>query len=361
MIVYNTLLVIILIGFILSRGNLYKKYDKNVLLLFNIFFFFIPSTFVMGFRYGVGTDYNSYESIFVSINQNIQTTMVDNIEYGFYYLNKFLSLLTNNPQSIFVLSSLLIMGFYISGIYKRSRDNSLSFLLFIGLGYYFNSMNGLRQFIAIAIVFFATHYLETFEKGSNFKFITWVVIASLFHKTALIMLIFLICVKYLKGRFFFIVTGLISLFIFLNINLISNLLIKLNIYTFYLTSTSNFLKDGGSALNIILSSTIVIFCLAKIKTLKKNELLLFRFKILWCAFLLFVFFQQFGSGAIRLSYYFSSIYLVLIPDILAVYFSGKLRRLLTLFLVIVLVLLYYYLLFSNNEQGLYLLPYRFRF
>ena len=108
-------------------------------------------------------------------------------EIGYVLLVKAISLLTNNPNYMFVIISFITLFGICVFVYKYSSIKWMSILLFISLGFYYTSFNMIRQFIAIAIVMLSYKYL--IEK--NFlKFFMIVLCASLFHMSALIFIPF---------------------------------------------------------------------------------------------------------------------------------------------------------------------------
>lgn len=104
------------------------------------------------------------------------------------------------------------MGSYLYVFKKRLEDYLLSVFIFITFGFYLFYFNGLRQGLAMALVALATPYLID-KKFLKYLFI--VIVASFFHKTALIMILFYFFI-HLKIKF-----ELKALFIFLGSFLVS--------------------------------------------------------------------------------------------------------------------------------------------
>ncbi len=139
------------------------------------FLSFVPLTAIMAVRYNVGTDYGSYYSFFYSIP--------DRMEKGYALLNNISARITGDPQGIFVISAVIICGCYFYMIYKESASPVYSILLFVLCKDYFIAMNGMRQYIATAIMILALPYMK--EK-KIFKSLIFLVIAFLFHKSVII-------------------------------------------------------------------------------------------------------------------------------------------------------------------------------
>lgn len=107
-------------------------------------------------------------------------------DYGFFFLVKIISFVSKDLNFILFILSAPYLFAITSLIYKHSKIKWLSFLLFCGLGYFGVSFYLLRQVTAIAIVLYSLDYL--IDK-KLIKFLIIVLIASLFHQTALVFLI----------------------------------------------------------------------------------------------------------------------------------------------------------------------------
>lgn len=149
-----------------------------------LFFLFILSAFR-----SVGTDYESYVSYFVNASKLNGDDV--NIELGYFYLNKFVRYFSDNPISIFVITTFINISLFIIPILKKADKLllCLSLLAYVSL-YYFPAYNILRIYIAAGFTFYSIDYLL------NRKYILYIlviVVAVFFHKSALIMLFPLIC------------------------------------------------------------------------------------------------------------------------------------------------------------------------
>ena len=89
------------------------------------------------------------------------------------------------PALIFV-SSLITVGIYCLMIYRYSPMYLVSMLLFLFLGDWAGSFNGVRQYLAAAVLF-AGHRLILKRKFVPYLLVVF--LASLFHTTALVMIV----------------------------------------------------------------------------------------------------------------------------------------------------------------------------
>lgn len=145
-------------------------------------------SFVAGFRdYTVGVDTASYVSLF----RSLAAGGTYDKEAGFAALCKGLMWISNNNCSILLLLFAILTYSLIFYRFWELR-NKISFMWaafsFYSF-YFFESLNVMRQFCAVAIVFFGTRYLY---KRKYFSFMVSVVIAAvMFHKSAILCLLFL--------------------------------------------------------------------------------------------------------------------------------------------------------------------------
>ena len=204
MIIYVLSLLLTLILMSLAIKN---KDNKNYKIL--IILSVIPFLFISAFRYDVGTDYfYRYAPNYITIANGGD---IKNLEFTFKILIKVCSFFTDSYVSLFFVTSAIIIIpiFYI--IYKKSKYPLLSIILFIIGGFFFDSLNLVRQYISIVIILCSHSYL--LDK-KYFKWILCILFATLFHKSALIgLLLFLIRdKKYFKPQYILPLATIIILF-----------------------------------------------------------------------------------------------------------------------------------------------------
>lgn len=168
------------------KGNS-KIYSK----IFTIYTFIILSG-LSGLRNGVGSDFFSYKYFYIDA---FKINIVDQRDFGYLILNRLVHVISDNPQWIFIVTALITNGLIIYTIKKKSEMFEISVYLYLASYMYFSTLNGIRQWLAAAILFSGIKYL--FCRDFK-KYIIVVLIASTIHQTALIMLLFyFIC----NGRF----------------------------------------------------------------------------------------------------------------------------------------------------------------
>lgn len=104
-------------------------------------------------------------------------------DFGFYVFQLLLHHISNNPQILVFTTALITNVLIVLVLYQYSRMIEISLFVYIAFGMFTVSMNGIRQSLAAAIVFAGTKYLLN---GDWKKFMFLVLLASTFHRTALI-------------------------------------------------------------------------------------------------------------------------------------------------------------------------------
>ncbi|WP_391207675.1 EpsG family protein [Psychrobacillus sp. L4] len=173
--------------------NRYLKYEspKNTFVYFILLILSssIP-TIIAGLRYNVGVDYGRYvNGYYQVVNEGIKEHIFDK-EIGHMVLIKMSELIFNDPQGLFLFSALLTMFFlYLILNYHRYKIPFFLILILYYSKFYAVSLNVMRQSISMVIIVYSLKYI--IEK--NFKrYLFFVLLASMFHTTALIALPFYI-------------------------------------------------------------------------------------------------------------------------------------------------------------------------
>ena len=149
---------------------------------------FLTLASVMGLRSAsVGIDTYSYSQYFTRIVQSSDPEHYMNIVsaapiYSIY--NKILGMVSDNPQILILVSSLVICSGVLFFIFTFSRNAVLSVFLFVALYFYIDCFNGMRQGLAMTLALVA--YALLF-KGKRVPAILFYVCAIGTHATALIM------------------------------------------------------------------------------------------------------------------------------------------------------------------------------
>ncbi|EJP92471.1 EpsG family protein [Bacillus cereus] len=138
---------------------------------------------VSGFRNNIGDTY-FYMHAFKVTDFNWENVQ-DSKNIGFSVLQMILKMYTNDPQVLIFITALITNILIVAILYKYSRMIELSLYVYIASGMYLVSMNGLRQYLAAAIIFTATKYILD---GNWKKYFLMVLFASTFHQSALVLM-----------------------------------------------------------------------------------------------------------------------------------------------------------------------------
>ncbi len=196
-------------------------------------------TLLSSFRYGMGTDYFTYESIYNSYGQAAYTWL--NLEPLFVILLSALKSVSESPRIFFVSTSFIFGLFMCLGWFRYSKSPLISLFVFLGFFYYFNSFNIIRQSLAMAIVFlFATKYLAS---GEFYKYLVVIIFSAMMHYSAIVMVpLYFMCRKSYSIYFYFFCFLVFVFLYFLYspvMNFISLMLPKYAMYQGYRSGSAN--------------------------------------------------------------------------------------------------------------------------
>ena len=153
-----------------------------------VFAFTVAATLiaVAGLRYRVGTDYMAYYRTRVTDWQTVWDYLIHFREPGIRLLSKISTMILDDGATLIFICSIIIIGIYSLMIYRYSPMYLVSVLIFLFLGDWTGSFNGIRQYLAAAIVFAGHRYILKRRFG---PYLLTVLLAVLFHKSAIIMIL----------------------------------------------------------------------------------------------------------------------------------------------------------------------------
>ncbi|CAH1207695.1 Transmembrane protein EpsG [Paenibacillus allorhizoplanae] len=176
-------------------------------------------------------------------------------DIGFGILQMILKSITDNPQPLIFITALVTNVLIVYVLYKYSKLFELSVYIYITSGLYIVSMNGIRQFLASAIVFAATKYL--FE-GNWKKYFLVVVFASFFHGSALILIPIYYIVRRKAWTSSTIVLLAGSVILIVGYSVISNAIFSAIADTHY-SEYQNFQEGGANIIRVAISAVPLVF------------------------------------------------------------------------------------------------------
>jgi hypothetical protein len=342
-------LIIYIAYAIIIKSNFNKRFKTFLIILILLFL----SIFV-GLRFNVGTDYENYVRGVTELDVSfVNFLKTGDLEISIFFI-RLLSNYLNFTPLFFILTAFLTL-FFIHLAIQKFLPNDI-FGMFIYLFTFFpDSLNLVRQMVAVSIVLLALAYIKE-EKRT--KAILLILLATTFHATALLTLLFIILDyriylpilknKTIKGTFLIIAIILIPIVVF-NLQSIISFLNSMGI----LTSYSRYAIPIQTSQNrdIYLKVLIVGYISFYSKKLFDNDKYNFNLLILLIIGLMLTF-SGFNNPFIkRLSLYFDIVNIILISKILYLhklnfnrYFTGVL---IVLYSLSKFLLVYYYL--GHNE------------
>ncbi|MGL6247919.1 MAG: EpsG family protein [Culicoidibacterales bacterium] len=323
-----------------------KSYIKKIVI-------WIPLILLFTFRIGVGTDYYNYYGI-VGRTPNVDLfTLILNkqtIEIGqatFAWVSKFF-----NSFNIFLFLNLIFMIFpFQEGIKKLQKKPVYPLSIFMFLTMFFlMGLNIGYQFIAAGFVLLSYRYIL----DRNFKmFLCYILIATLFHNTALLIIpIYFIWTK--KQDTFYYIYLLIFIAIFTVLVLNFDVILSSGImegYEIYAESTV-----VGKNRDILIKGLILVVGLVFSKhliALDKNN----KFYLILLVLGFIIGLTGFNSAFVkRIGLYFDISQILILPQICLIFFGEqkKMIYLILIFSSVTYLVLVYYILGSAD-----VFPYQF--
>ena len=141
--------------------------------------------FVAGFRYYVGADFANYFKTYEYRASIFFETLKSLDEPGYFFLCWLVVLFKGNGVTVIFISAAITVILFMRTIYKNTNCLFTAILLFIFIGCWHGSFNGIRQYLAAAIIFAGIRYLK---ERKFWKYALVVFIAFLFHASAIVMI-----------------------------------------------------------------------------------------------------------------------------------------------------------------------------
>ena len=160
---------------------IYRGSLKNCAALIAIFTLL---TAVSAIRLNVGNDYSNY----VEFMHRAFSGAYVPTEPGFNYLTILVYRISGfeNYVAVFAIFAAATVFFFLAAIYRQSDDFAMSFMMFMLLGYYFQSISTVRYYLALSVAMYSIRYCL---KGDWARFVLLILIGSLFHRSLLVVLV----------------------------------------------------------------------------------------------------------------------------------------------------------------------------
>ena len=240
---------------------------------------------------------------------------------------------------------------FLIAIYRQADSFGFSFFLFMAFGYYFQSFNTVRYYLALAIAVVAIPYVLRREW---MKFILLVVLGAILHKSILVVipLYFLASLNWKKWQL-----GIAALFCS-TFFFMQDFYLRVVVFLYPTYEDTEYLEGGTSVVNIARCLAVLILsliCYKKaVRDSRRNR---FYFYCNLGALVMYVC-CSFLPIISRIGYYLTITHIFFLPALLEGIENKKLKKLFTAG-VIGAAILYFtvFILMKAGNDGLRILPY----
>ena len=331
-----------------QEGILTRRRFQNRLYLVGIFvILFLCSAL----RFGIGNDYRQY-------TQTAHEAFVGGYvvtEVSFNWLVKILYTLSGGEyyELVFAVFAFATLVIFLKAFYEQSDDFAITFFLFMMLGLYFQTYNTVRYYLALAIALYSMRYVLNKD---FIKFVFWILVASLFHKSVLLTIPVYWIASYVWKKWM-IVAGLVAS---AGCFLAKGVILKIALLFYPSYENTVFLEGGTSPVSIIRGVLVLglyVWYRKRYLTETEDRELCFYAQLNLLSVVTCVFFS-FLPVVTRIAYYFSIAQLLMIPKIVHGIKEEKMRKRVTGIIIIACVIFFAVFLVGANRPGVGLLPYR---
>ena len=208
--VFYFLLVILTLFTFISE---LKRKEKKISIITTIVLIFLL-TLVSGTRTSF-VDTGAYINLYKQIDS--VKIINDVYEPGFIIILKELYKISTNPQFMIIITAFITNALIILTLrrYSSNISKSLMIFMYITSGTYISTMNGLRQYLAAAIIFYFSFLIE---KKKFIKYFSICLVVSSIHSSVLIMIpiYFMINTEIWSKKIFILIGTFIITMIFFN-------------------------------------------------------------------------------------------------------------------------------------------------
>lgn len=322
-----------------------KRLTKKTLIVLLILAAVIP-VFISSVRYGIGTDYYNYTKIYNILSFQysgiLDAYLNSRYEISWIIINELAEKVFNNPQYIFVISSILIWLFSFKAIYDNRERIHIGIAVLILLCIFYNiSFNIIRQALAISVIMLS---IKPLIDKRIIKYILIVLFASTFHLSAIITLplYFIINSKNKSmGTIKNVITPIIFIIVLVFIQPVISFFTNFELFSGY--GVYNLEYRAFAKRDIILKLPIVIMFLLNYKKLKDNNNLMYKIGIVFILGVLMTFLRSYANYVDRIAMFFDITQIFIVAAIVKLQ-NNKYKR----FMYISIIIIYYLAWFTYN-------------
>ena len=307
-------------------------------------------------RLNVGNDYAKYVEFMHLINCDSYVPT----EIGFNLLVKLIYGLSGfeNFLLVFAVYSFVTVLLFLLALYEQSDEFSLSFFLFMTLGYYFQTFSTVRYYLALAIALYSMKFVLRRQWG---RFLILVLLGATFHKSLLVVipLYFLASLRWKKWQL-----ALAALFC-TTFLFMQDFYLKVVVFLYPTYEDTEYLEGGTSYINILRCAAVLAFAgivylmerRGKAGTLAEEPRFWFYFYLNLGALVLYTL-CSFLPIISRIGYYLTVSQILFLPMLLARVKEERWRRLFRVGILLAAVLYFAMYLRRAANDGVLVLPYK---
>lgn len=299
-------------------------------------------------RLNVGNDYAKYVEFMHLVNCDAYVPT----ECGFNFIVKVIYGISGfeNYLLVFAFFAFFTVLLFLAAIYRQADSFGFSFFLFMAFGYYFQSFNTVRYYLALAIALCAIPYVLRKEW---LKFILLILVGATLHKSILVVipLYFLASVNWKKWQLFLMALFCTTFFF------LQDFYLKVVVFLYPTYEDTEYLEGGTSLVAIARCLAVLILSLMCYKkTVSGSRRNRFYFYCNLGALVMYVC-CSFLPIISRIGYYLTITHIFFIPALIAGIENKKLKKLLTGGAVAAGILYFALFMLRAGEAGLRILPY----
>lgn len=352
--IINILSILLYVAVIYSFNNNQFKSSRRITSYNNAYsilvtIIVIVQLFLMSVTksYSVGNDTSVYMDEFYKISQlNLTEIIGHRWESGYVLFNKAIGIFGLDFRVFLILLNFLLYFVLFRFLMKESRIPWLSLFLFVAFDFFSFSLSGYRQISAMFITFISIKYIK---ESKLWKFLTVIIIASLFHQSALAFIIVYPLSKMKLNRYFYTLAIGTATFLYVFGGRIVNFVASL-----YHRQQA---IQSGSGYNYFILITAITMVGMIIYYRFKNEVdpkdvedVQIYIKIMIASLVLQVFSFHI-SVFVRVVHYFTVHLMIFIPNLITFIPEGKRRTIIFVGVALVSVILFLYFL-SVDSSGI---------
>lgn len=320
-----------------------KDKNKNMQSLYFLVLVIIIIILVSGLRTNIG-DTGTYVRSYIDFEGKTLSEALENKgDFGYYLFTYYIYQISSNPQVMIFINAFITQLLYFKFFLKYRSLLELQVFMYISSGYYFVTMNGIRQSLAAGIIMIGTKYIIN---GNFKKFFIVILLSSIFHQSALIMIpIYFIARMKPWSKKIFIMIGLavVGTLLFYELLPILERILQGTNYEHYIKVFQEGTEQGANILRVLVAAVPLVLVYIRRDYLEDTNYNKIFINMSVINFVFMIFSLQTWIFA-RFTMYFNMFNFILLPSVISSWKPNKEKRLLYILFII------FYLLFFMKEQ-----------